>query len=613
MLNKVSAKVTSRTDTAGLVGRSLRIAITVVAVTGFSLFGYDQGLMSGIITGVKFNEEFPATREKSSNDRHATVVQGAVTSCYELGCFFGSLFVMFKGEKTGRKPLIIIGSILTMVGALISTCAIGRHWGLGQFVVGRVITGLGTGMNTSTIPVWQSEMSKPENRGILVNLEGSVIALGTMVAYWIDFGLSYVDSSVQWRFPVAMQIFFAILLLIGVLQLPDSPRWLVSQGRREEAMYILGKLDNLDPNDDQVLAEISSIQDAVNRFKHQKRSLRELLHGGKGQNFQRAMIAASTQFFQQFTGCNAAIYYSTVLFKKSIGLEARLSLILGGVFSTIYTLSTIPSFFLIESLGRRKLFMVGALGQGISFTITFACLIDDTKSNAKGAAVGLFLFIVFFGMSILSLPWIYPPEIASMRVRSVTNALSTCTNWLCNFAVVMFTPIFIEDAGWGCYLFFACINFAYFPVIYFFYPETAGRSLEEIDIIFAKAHVDKTMPWRVAANLPKLSLAEIEDHGNALGLYDDDLEKEDELEKDDEEQTFENNNSTSQKDYPSHPGFSLFQRKKSSRNPQAEADAAAAAAPVDSQTSPEEEEDVSGTAEKDNGLTNTQQSSNSSE
>lgn len=520
-------KLITRTNTAGLDGRALRLAITITAVTGFSLFGYDQGLMSGIITGKEFNSEFPATHKVSDHDRHATVVQGAVTSCYELGCFFGSLFVMFRGEHIGRKPLVIFGALLTVVGTVISTAAFGPHWGLGQFVIGRVITGIGTGMNTSTIPVWQSEMSKPENRGLLVNLEGSVIAVGTMIAYWIDFGLSYVNSSVQWRFPVAMQIFFALLLLVGIVQLPDSPRWLMSQGRREEAMYVLGKLDGLDPNDDQILAEATVIQDAVNRFRHQKRSVKDLFTGGKGQNFQRALIAASTQFFQQFTGCNAAIYYSTVLFNETIKLDYRLSLILGGVFSTIYALFTIPSFFLIESLGRRKLFLIGATGQAISFTITFACLIDDTTQNAKGAAVGLFLFISFFGVALLSLPWIYPPEIASMRVRSSTNALSTCTNWLCNFAVVMFTPIFIQDAGWGCYLFFAVMNYLYIPVIFFFYPETAGRSLEEIDIIFAKSHVDGTRPWRVAANLPKLSFAEVEDHGNALGLYDDDLEKED--------------------------------------------------------------------------------------
>ncbi|QLQ80117.1 hypothetical protein HG537_0D01170 [Torulaspora globosa] len=517
----------SRTAHYGLTGRTLRYVITATAMTGFSLFGYDQGLMASLITGDQFNYEFPATKDNGEGDTHTSTVQGAVTSCYELGCFAGSLFVMFCGERLGRKPLIVLGSLITIIGAVISTCAFREHWALGQFVIGRVITGVGTGLNTSTIPVWQSEMSDPSIRGLLVNLEGSTIALGTMLAYWINFGFSYIDSSVQWRFPVSLQILFALILFALIVNLPESPRWLIAQNRTEEARYLLGQLDNVDPNDDQVIAEVAMLHDAVMRSKNEKNSMSNLFARGKSQNMQRALVAASTQFFQQFTGCNAAIYYSTVLFKKTILLSPRLSMILGGVFSTVYALSTIPSFFLIERFGRRNLFLMGATGQAISFTITFACLVHSTKENAKGAAVGLFLFITFFGTSILSLPWIYPPEIASMKVRASTNAFSTCTNWICNFAVVMFTPIFIHKSGWGCYLFFAVMNYLYIPVIFFFYPETAGRSLEEIDIIYAKSHEEGTQPWRVAANLPKLSLQEIEDHANALGLYEDDLEKED--------------------------------------------------------------------------------------
>lgn len=517
----------SRTNHFGLTGKALRYVITICSMTGFSLFGYDQGLMASLITGDQFNYEFPATKSKSEHDTHASTIQGAVTSCYEIGCFIGSLFVMFYGEKIGRKPLIVVGSMITIVGALISTTAFREHWALGQFVVGRVITGVGTGLNTSTIPVWQSEMSDPSIRGILVNLEGSTIAIGTMLAYWIDFGMSYVDSSAQWRFPVSMQIFFALVLCAMIINLPESPRWLISQSRTEEARYLLAQLDEVDPNDDQIVAEVAMIHDTVKRSNQEKNSMSMLFSGGKSQNMQRALVAASTQFFQQFTGCNAAIYYSTVLFHETIDLSPRLSMILGAVFSTVYALSTIPSFFLIERLGRRKLFLLGATGQALSFTITFACLIKQSEQNAKGAAVGLFLFIVFFGCSMLSLPWIYPPEIASMKVRASTNAFSTCTNWLCNFAVVMFTPIFINKSGWGCYLFFAVMNYLYIPVIFFFYPETAGRSLEEIDIIYAKSNDEKTQAWRVAANLPKLSLQEVDDYANALGLYEDDLEKED--------------------------------------------------------------------------------------
>lgn len=519
-----------RTNTFGLTGKPLRAAITTFATIGFSLFGYNQGMMSGLITGEKFNYEFPATNMNApgADEHHVTVVQGAVTSCYELGCFFGALFALFRGENYGRKPLVVCGSVIIIIGTVISVTAFRDSWGLGQFVIGRVITGIGNGLNTATIPVWQSEMSRAENRGRLVNLEGSVVAVGTLIAYWLDFGLSYVHtSSVQWRFPVAFQIFFALILFGGIINMPESPRWLISKDRKDEAMEVLARLKGLSVDDDEVYAEATVVQDAVTRFSRSQVGFKTLFSGGKTQHFQRMVIGASTQFFQQFTGCNAAIYYSTVLFETTIfNGNRRLSLVLGGVFATVYALSTIPSFFLIDSFGRRNLFLTGAAGQAISFTITFACLVHTTHQSAKGAAVGIYLFITFFGFTILPLPWIYPPEINPLRTRTVATAVSTCTNWITNFGVVMFTPIFMNTSSWGAYLFFAAMNYLFIPIIFFFYPETAGRSLEEIDILFAKAHVDGRQPWRVAATMPKLSFKEIEDQGTQLGLYDGDFEKE---------------------------------------------------------------------------------------
>lgn len=521
----MALKIFSRTNTMGLRGKRLRVMFTMVATLGFSLFGYDQGLMSGLITGEQFNAEFPPTAGK---DHWASVNQGAVTACYEIGCLFGALFVLFYGDKTGRRILVVYGSLIIIIGTVISTAAFGPQWGLGQFVVGRVVTGVGNGLNTATIPVWQSEMSKAENRGLLVNFEGSVIAVGTFVAYWIDFGLSYVDSSVQWRFPVAFQALFAIFLFFGAIEMPESPRWMFAHGMKAEGMEVLAAMKDISPDDDEIYAEYTFITDSIKRFDNNQAGFKELFKGGKEQYFARMIIGSSGQFFQQFTGCNAAIYYSTVLFEDTIHLERRLALILGGVFATVYALSTIPSFFLVDTLGRRNLFLIGAIGQAISFTITFACLIPEDGNNtqdAKGAAVGLFLFIVFFGFTILPMPWIYPPEINPMKTRTVASAVSTCTNWLTNFGVVMFTPIFIAQSTFGCYLFFALMNYTFIPIIFFFYPETAGRSLEEIDIIFAKAHVDNRLPFRVAATMPHLSVKDIEEYNVQLGL-DDDFDKE---------------------------------------------------------------------------------------
>ena len=511
------------TTSGGLRGRPLRVAITFTAVMGFSLFGYNQGMMAGLIDGEEFKKTFPILNIPKNADpgveHYVNVIRGAVTACYEIGCFFGALFSMFFGEWFGRTRLITTGASILTIGALISTTTYGDKWGVGQFVVGRVVSGIGNGMNTATIPVWQSECSGAHNRGFLVCFEGAMIAVGTFIAYWVVFGLSHVhDSTVQWRFPVALQIFFALIVIIGASMFPDSPPWFTKKGHDNEAIEVLAKLKNSNPESDDVLADYNMIKADVEASAAAQTSWKTIFTLGKTQEFQRMLVGCTGQFFQQFTGCNAAIYYSTVLFRDNIQMDDYLSLVMGGIFATVYALATIPSFFLIERIGRRKLYLIGFLGQGLSFVITFACLVDPTKENAKGAAVGIFLFITFFAFTILPLPWIYPPEINPLRTRTAGAAASTCTNWVCNFAVVMFTPLFSNTSGWGLYLFFALFNFIGLVFGFFFYVETAGRESEEIDIVYARAHVEKRMPWRVANDMPKLTFEEIIQQSRELGL-----------------------------------------------------------------------------------------------
>ncbi|CAI8501827.1 unnamed protein product [Pichia kudriavzevii] len=507
----------SNIATLGLKGKILQHTITFACVVCFSLFGYDQGLMAGIITAPQFVETFPAVGGVS---HHTTVVQGAVTSCYELGCFFGALSAMYFGGKWGRKRMIMFGCVIIIMGTFISIFPFKGHWALGHFIIARSFTGFGNGFNTATIPVYQSELSDATNRGFMVTFEGCMVAVGTTTAYWIVFGLSYAKGSISWRLPLALQVVYAGLCFFLMIGLPESPRFLITKDKIEEARYVLAQLHDTSINDPDLLEEVILVRDANNRFS-KRITLKEFFTPSKHQYLNRVLIGSSSQFFQQFTGCNAAIYYSTVLFETTVGLSRRMALTLGGVFSSIYTCFTVLAFFLIERVGRRKLFFTGAIGQGSSFIIAFGCLVHDTKENAKGAAVGLFLFICIFGFTILPLPWLYPPEINSMRTRTMAASASTCTNWLSNFAVVMFTPIFINRTRWGCYLFFAAMNFIYVPIIYMFYPETAGRSLEEIDIIFAKAFVEKKPAFIVAQQLPKLSNKEIEREGIELGLYED--------------------------------------------------------------------------------------------
>ncbi|GAA5907793.1 hypothetical protein JCM6882_004559 [Rhodosporidiobolus microsporus] len=494
----------------GLTGTKLITAITACSTVGFLLFGYDQGVMSGIITGEEFIQTFPACDEAVQGASKASLLQATYTSIYELGCLAGAIFALFFGNKTGRRRMMILGASVMVVGVIIQVTAFkGHHAGV-QFCIGRVITGIGNGMNTSTIPSWMAECSRAHNRGLLICIEASMIATGTAIAYWIDFGLSYVHTSVNWRFPIAFQVVFAILLIWGVLYLPESPRWLMHEGRHVEAQQIIAALAGEKYDSEATVVQTRLIMQGIEQ-SHQLGVIkkRNMFTNGPTQHFRRMLVGSSSQIFQQIGGCNSVIYFCPVIFQQYLGLDRQLSLILGGVNVTVYALAAFGSYFTIERFGRRKMFLVGSWGQMISMIITFACLIPGTASAANGAVFGLFLFLFFFGSTWLELPWLYPAEINPLRTRTNANAVSTLSNWLFNFAVVQFTPPFLESTAWGCFLFFACWNALFIPVVYFFYPETAGKTLEEIDLMFASAYAQNRSYVTVSLEQGKMNEEEV--------------------------------------------------------------------------------------------------------
>lgn len=158
----------------GLTGRKLNLVISIVATNGFLLFGYDQGVMSGIITDPVFNNYFPQTLNDST-------VQGITTGIYELGCLAGAIFVLIFGERIGRRRSVIMGGWVMIIGVVIQISSVSGHHPYLQFMIGRTITGVGNGMNTSSIPTYQAECSHSNNRGLLICIEGATIAFGTMI------------------------------------------------------------------------------------------------------------------------------------------------------------------------------------------------------------------------------------------------------------------------------------------------------------------------------------------------------------------------------------------------------------------------------------------------
>ncbi|KAF7550635.1 hypothetical protein G7Z17_g5571 [Cylindrodendrum hubeiense] len=501
---------------AGFSGDRLSLAISTVATTGFLLFGYDQGVMSGIIGASAFHRYFPETK--------GSTMQGLVTAIYEIGCLMGAMFILAYGDLIGRRRSMILGGIIMILGVIIQVTCVKGHAQLAQLIVGRVVTGVGNGINTSTIPTYQAECSKTSNRGLLICIEGGVIAFGTMIAYWIDYGASYGNDDLTWRFPIAFQIVFGLILCVSMVWLPESPRWLLTHERYEEAEKVIAAIRGYEIDGPETKMERDVILDSIRAsgFTGQKSTpVKALFTNGKTQHFRRMLLGSGAQFMQQVGGCNAVIYYFPILFKESITPgQDNLALLLGGVNMIVYAIFATASWFLIERVGRRKLLLWGTAGQMLSMILVFACLIPGTKTAAKGAAVGLFTYIASFGATWLPLPWLYPAEINPIKTRGKANAVSTCTNWLFNFLIVMVVPIMITNISWGTYLFFAVANACFFPILYFFYPETANRSLEEIDIIFAKGFVENMSYVKAAKEMPFLSHEEVEQEALRYGLLE---------------------------------------------------------------------------------------------
>lgn len=501
----------------GATGNKLTWLITLAASAGFGLFGYDQGVMSGIIGSDTFKAAFPAVDPLVQGSQRASILSAAYVSLYEIGCLAGAIFALMFGDKLGRRKMMFCGSTVLCLGVLIQVTTFPGHWAGGQFIIGRIITGVGTGFLTSTIPTWHAECAKAKSRGFAVFIEAAMISTGTMIAYWVDLGFSYIPNSGSWRGPIAIQVIFAFALVILVWFLPESPRWLISKGHLVEGQRVVAALEPGPFNSEAVILQTRVILDSCSGQTHAKK--KDLITNGPTQHFRRMLIGASSQFFQQIGGCNAVIYFSTPIFQDYLGLDRQLALILGAVLSTVYALSACISFPLVDRFGRRNLFFIGSIGQSLSMFLIMACLIPGTSSPAiNGSVVGIFLYLATFGFTWLELPWLYPAEINPLRTRTQANAVSTITNWLFNFAVVMLTPPFLERTAPGTFGFFAGVNLCFLPFIYFFYPETAGRSLEEIDVVFARGYVEKVSYVKMAKEMPSLTTAEIAADWQRLGL-----------------------------------------------------------------------------------------------
>ena len=247
----------------GLRGKSLEYGlIWSIILPAYTLFGWNNGIAGSLLDLPAWVETFPridTLNTEGAEKQNNAQVQGTTVAMYTLGAFFGALSCIWIGDPLGRKRTMALGGTVQIVGVVLQASS----FSLGQLIVGRLVTGLGFGALSATAPNWQSECSKAEHRGAAVIIESCFISLGLALQAWISFAVSFGNGSVTWRFPLAMSIFWTLIVLAALPLVPESPRWLCKKGRVDDARSVLSALDDTLPEAPEVDEQISQIQESL--------------------------------------------------------------------------------------------------------------------------------------------------------------------------------------------------------------------------------------------------------------------------------------------------------------------------------------------------------------
>ncbi|THZ04827.1 general substrate transporter [Aureobasidium pullulans] len=465
----------------GFKGGWLVFWITVACATDMTLFGYDQGVFSGVVVSDNFLELHNLVGPSK------TKVLSTVAAIYDVGCFIGAIIAFTVGERLGRKKTIIFGTAIMSIGVILKTSS----FSLPQMFVGRVILGIGNGINTATAPIWQTETAPARLRGKLVILEMMTNVGGFMIVNWINYGLSFVASSIQWRLPLALQFIFIFVLFATVPWLPESPRWLIAHGHEVEAIQILADLENKSTDHAFIVAQHREIVYGVQYEREHSIKWRDLLRGRTEdgtKSARRLLLGAGTQFFQQFGGINIMSYYTPTIMITYVGLSNSMARLLSACNAVSYFIFAGVAVLFVERLGRRSLMMISTFLQLVAF-LCISILLKYAMANgstecAKAAIFFFFFYNIAFAVGMLGVPWLYPTEINSLPMRTKGAAVATATNWITNFVIAEITPIGFQNLGWKFWPIWVVTNALFLPIIYLLFPETSSRTLEDLDAYF---------------------------------------------------------------------------------------------------------------------------------
>ncbi|ODV91687.1 hypothetical protein CANCADRAFT_259 [Tortispora caseinolytica NRRL Y-17796] len=431
----------------------------------FLFYGYDAGLFGGILGQDQFLRVMGYPQDPWTIP--------LMSSCYTIAAFATVIPVIVFGLKIGRKRLLIIGSVLTIIGGTVQASSYGQ----GQMFAGRVIAGLGVGLISDTAPPYLAEQAiRKDTRGVNGMIMGCILIGGIPIAYWLCYGLG---------FPCAFQNAFALVALFMIWRLPDTPRWYYATDRIEQGDDTLAALFDLPIDHPDVMEVKNDILNAIALEHEAESSIRFkdfFWDKTETKSAWRTLLPFIIMSSQQLLGTNFAVYFATVIF-SNVGLDDNLSALLAAVLNTIFWLGTIPTIFLSDKFGRRNIMLYGTTGCCLMLAVFIGCIGRDHPTTTQ-QWVGIGFLLVY--MLILGFAW--------MEYRHAGAAMAAGGEWLFSFVTVFCSPIALADpsVGWKIWLWFLVCSAVIIPFIYFCIPETSNKTLEEIDLMY----VHKVPAWR---------------------------------------------------------------------------------------------------------------------
>lgn len=432
---------------------------------GGILFGYDIGVMTGAL---------PFLQSDWNLAGEAAAI-GMITSAVMLGAIFGGALAGNMSDKIGRRKMILISAVVFVVGSLLSASS--PEGGVTFLIISRIILGLAVGAASALVPAYMSEMSPAKLRGRLSGINQVMIVSGMLLSYIVDYILKGLPDAMAWRLMLGLAAVPAIILFLGVMLLPESPRFLVKTGKLEEAKTVLGyirKPSEVESEYAEILA--TSVEDEAE--KEQPWSVlisdkyRPLVIAGVG-------VAA----LQQFQGANAIFYYIPLIVEKATGHAASEALLWPIIQGIILVLGALLFLVIADKFNRKTLLKVGGVVMGLSFILP-AVISNFVDPQTSSVLILLFLsiYVAFYSCTWAPLTWVLVGEIFPLAIRGKASGVASSFNWIGSFLVGLLFPIMTASLSQEVvFAIFGIICLIGVCFVTFLVPETKGKTLEEIE------------------------------------------------------------------------------------------------------------------------------------